>query len=69
MPKPIAWRVSWPFGGAQHGHVVEIQMPWSPRRGIPGTGPVLIMKRRQDLLSMLSRVASTDSHGGTGDIL
>jgi hypothetical protein len=30
---------SWPFGGAEHGQIVEIRMPYavSPRRGIPGT--------------------------------
>jgi hypothetical protein len=39
VPKPVAWRVSWPFGGAELGHnrgdsdAVRL----SPRRGIPGT--------------------------------
>jgi site-specific DNA recombinase len=32
VPKPVAWRVSWPFGGAELGHVVEIRMPCACHR-------------------------------------
>jgi hypothetical protein len=32
VPKPIAWRASWPFGGAELGHVVEIRMPCASHR-------------------------------------
>jgi transposase len=32
VPKPVAWRLSWPFGGAEYGHVAEIRMPCACHR-------------------------------------